>query len=198
MLIDNLITTWGELAPNELDSGPDEMNLAVFVINCLNKRGWSWNLAYDSGHGFTVTVEDGNETYPYPTLLSTLLTAYLTALAVRRPVKKGTHWRHYKGGLMEVAETATWAGPDLMRKDIKRFPAYISYLGDFVLEESFYSSVELVKNAAGTCFYIAKRDYGERIFYQHDSNSWARPIGNFLGLTDDGLLRFVEESNETN
>jgi hypothetical protein len=195
-MIDNLITTWAVLAPNEFDSGPDEMNLVVFVINCLSNRGWSWNLAYDSGHGFTVTVEDGPETYPYPTLLSTLLTAYLTALAVRRPVKEGTHWRHYKGDLVEVVATAKWAGPDLMRKDIKRFPAYISYLGDFVLEESFYSRVNLVKNTDGTCLYIANRDYGERVFYQHHGRNWARPIGDSLGLTQDGQLRFVEENND--
>ena len=196
-MIDNLITTWGELAPNEFDSGPDEMNLVVFVINCLNKRGWSWNLAYDSGHGFfTVAVEDGPETYPYPTLLSTLLTAYLTALAVRRPVKEGTHWRHYKGGLMEAEATAKWAGPDLRRKDIKRFPA--SYRGEFLLEENVFGTVPLIMSSIhpGAYAYIANRDYGERVFYNHEEENWARPIGDFLGLTQDGQLRFVEENNE--
>ena len=194
-MIDNLITTWGELAPNEFDSGPDEMNLVVFVINCLSNRGWSWNLAYDSGHGFTATVEDDHETTG-PTILSTLLTAYLTALAVRRPVKKGTHWSHYEGDLMEVEATAKWAGPDLSRKNLERFPA--SCRGEFLLEEKVFGSVPLIVSTIkpGAYAYIANRDYGERVFYQHDGRNWARPIGDFLGLTQDGLLRFVEENND--
>ena len=194
-MIDNLIKTWGELAPNELDSGPDEMNLVIFVINCLKERGWSWNLAYDSGHGFTATVEDDHETYPCPTLLSTLLTAYLKALAVRRPIKQGTHWRHYKGDLMEVEATAKWAGPDLIQDYIQRLPEYTS-CGNFVLEES-PDSLNVVKNTDGTCLYLlASLDYGERVFYRHDGRNWARPIGDFLGLAQDGLLRFVEENND--
>jgi hypothetical protein len=195
-MIDNLITTWGELAPNEFDSGPDEMNLVVFVINCLSNRGWSWNLSGDSGARFTVTVEDGNETYPYPTLLSTLLTAYLTALAVRRPVKEGTHWRHYKGDLVEVVATAKWAGPDLRRKDLKKFPA--SCRGEFLLEENVFGTVPLIVSTikTGAYAYIANQDYGERVFYQHHGRNWARPICDFLGLTQDGQLRFVEENND--
>jgi hypothetical protein len=195
MLIDNLINTWVELAPNEFDSGPDEMNLVVFVINCLNKRGFSWNLAYDSGHGFTATVENGPETTG-PTILSTLLTAYLTALAVRRPVNQGTHWSHYKGGLMEVEAAAKWAGPDLTRKNLERFPA--SCRGEFLLEEKVFVSVPLIVSTIkpGVYAYIANRNYGERVFYQHDPRNWARPIGDFLGLTQDGQLRFVEDSHE--
>jgi hypothetical protein len=194
-MIDNLIKTWGELAPNELDSGPDEMNLVIFVINCLKERGWSWNLAYDSGHGFTATVEDDHETYPCPTLLSTLLTAYLKALAVRRPIKQGTHWRHYKGDLMEVEATAKWAGPDLIQDYIQRLPEYTS-CGNFVLEENCHFVITLIKDADGQYHYIAPNDFGKRVFYHHDFQNWARPIGDFLGLTQDGQLRFVEENND--
>jgi hypothetical protein len=193
MLIEGLLKTWGELAPNELASGPDEMNLVIFVINCLNKRGWSWNLAYDSEVRFIATVENGPET-TYPTALEALLSAYLTALAVRRPITQGTRWRHYKGGLMEVAETAAWAGTDLRQEYIKRLPEYTS-CGNFVLEASCYW-LNLVKIAGGTCLYLAHRDYGEGVFYRHDGRNWARPICDFLGLTQDGQLRFVEDSYE--
>jgi hypothetical protein len=193
MLIDNLINTWGELAPNEVSkSGYISVNLQDF----MDKRGWSWTLAHDLGCGFTATVENGPETYPYPTLIEALLSAYLTALAARRPVNQGTHWRHYKGGLMEVAETAKWAGPDLVRKDLERFPA--SYRGEFLLEEQVFVTAPLIMSTIkpGAYAYIANRDYGERVFYRHDDSNWARPIGDFLGLTQDGLLRFVEESND--
>jgi hypothetical protein len=195
-MIDNLIKTWGELAPNELDSGPDEMNLVIFVINCLNTRGWSWNLAYDSGHGFTATVEDDHET-TCPTLLSTLLTAYLTALAVRRPIKQGTHWRHYKGGLMEVVGAAHWCKSAATEEDIEPLPKDMLYRGAFILEESLSGTIHLIQYVKAKYFsYIANRNYGERVFYHHGFQNWARPIGDFLGLTQDGLLRFVEESNE--
>jgi len=194
-MLDNLINTWQLLAPNEIDSGPDEMNVVIFVINCLKKRGWSWSLSCDSGVEFTATVEDDRqrvfETNPYQTSIEALLTAYLEALAGNRPIKKGAHWQHYKGDLVEVVATAKWGGAVRFRDD---FPS----LGDFVLEEGFYPPVELVETASGTCLYIshANRNYGERIFYQHDSNNWARPIGDFLGLTDDGRLRFVEGNHE--
>jgi hypothetical protein len=193
MLIDNLITTWGELAPNEAS---EPGYISVGIQNCLNKRGWSWNLSGDSGVRFIATVENGPETYPYPTLTEALLTAYLTALAVQRPVKQGTHWRHFKGGLMDVEATAKWAGPDLMRKDIERFPA--SYRGEFLLEENVFVTVPLIMSTIkpGAYAYIANRDYGERVFYRHDPRNWARPICDFLGLTQDGQLRFVEESHE--
>jgi hypothetical protein len=176
------------------------MNLVIFVINCLNKRGWSWNLAYDSGHGFTATVEDDHET-TCPTLLSTLLTAYLTALAVQRPVNQGTHWRHYKGDLVEVVATAKWAVADFTEGDLEEFLAskYISSQGKFALEEKIFSQVLLITTKKpGAYAYIAIRDYGERVFYRHDGRNWARPIGDFLRLTQDGQLRFVEENNETN
>jgi hypothetical protein len=198
MMLDNLINTWQLLAPVELPEPAFlDYRYVGYIQNCINKRGWSWSLSCESGVRFTATIENAPETYPYPTPTEALMTAYLTALAVRRPIKQGTHWRHYKGGLMEVAETAEWAGLDLTKEHIVRFPQYISSLGEFLLEESFYPSVELVKNAAGTCFYIANRDYGERIFYQHDSNNWARPISDFLGLTQDGLLRFVEGNDKS-
>jgi hypothetical protein len=198
MLIDNLIKTWGELAPNELDSGPDEMNL-----NCLNKRGWSWSLSCDSGVRFTATVEDGLqrvfETWPYPTALEALLTAYLTALAARRPIKQGTHWRHYKGGLMEVVGAAHWCGSAATEEDIEPLPKDMLYRGAFILEESLSGTTHLIQYVEAKYFsYIANRDYGERVCYHHDFQNWARPIGDFLGLTQDGLLRFVEESHETN
>jgi hypothetical protein len=184
MLIDNLITTWRELAPNEARKFG---HISVNIQSFMETRGWSWRLSGDSGARYIATVEDGPETYPYPTPTEALMTAYLTALAVRRPVKQGTHWRHYKGGLMEVAETATWAGTDLRQE-------YTS-CGNFVLEASCYW-LNLIKNTDGTCLYLANRDYGELVFYRHDGRNWARPIGDFLGLTQDGQLRFVEESHE--
>jgi hypothetical protein len=95
---------------------------------------------------------------------------------------------------MEVEATAKWAGPDLMRKDLVKFP----YRGEFYLEENVFGTVPLIMSTikAGAYAYIANRDYGERVFYQHDGRNWSRPICDFLGLTQDGQLRFVEENDE--
>jgi hypothetical protein len=192
-MIDNLITTWVELAPCEVS---EPVHISVNIQNCLDKRGWSWNLSGDSGVRFTATVENGPKTYPYPTSIEALLTAYLTALAVRRPVKEGTHWRHYKGDLVEVVATAKWAGKCLTQQDIKVFPKYISAVEDFLVEENCHFVITLIKDADGQYHYIAPNDFGKRVFYNHEEGNWARPIGDFLGLTQDGQLRFVEENNE--
>ena len=194
MLIDNLITTWVELAPCEVS---EPVHINVNIQNCLDKRGWSWNLSGDSGVRFTATVENGPETYPYPTSIEALLSAYLAALAVRRPVKQGTHWRHYKGTSVEVVGNAHWCGSAATEEDIEPLPKDMLYRGAFILEESLSGTIHLIQYVEAKYFsYIANRNYGERVFYHHDFQNWARPISDFLGLTDDGLLRFVEENDD--
>jgi hypothetical protein len=196
MLIDNLITTWRELAPNEARKfGPISVNIQSF----METRGWSWRLSGDSGARYIATVENGNETYPYPTPTEALMTAYLAALAVRRPIKQGTHWKHYKGASVEVVGNAHWCGSAATEEDIEPLPKDMLYRGAFILEESLSGTINLIQYVEAKYFsYIANRNYGERVFYHHDFQNWARPIGDFLGLTQDGLLRFVEENNETN
>jgi hypothetical protein len=192
-MIDNLINTWAVLAPGEWPDFGD-LNFNIYIQNCINNRGWSWGLICNMGVRFIATVENGPETYPYPTPTDALLTAYLTALAVRRPIKQGTHWRHYKGDLVEVVATAKWAGKCLTQQDIKVFPKYISAVEDFLVEENCHFVITLIKDADGQYHYIAPNDFGKRVFYNHEEENWSRPIGDFLGLTQDGQLRFVEDS----
>ena len=178
MLENNLIKTWGMLAPDEV----------LEPETCINKRGWSWNLSSDSGTQFIASVEGGPDTYSYPTANEALLSAYLTALAVRREIKSDTHWRHYKGSSVEVVGAAHWCGSAATEEGIAPL-----HRGAFILEES-PGTIHLIQYVEAKYFsYIANRSYGERVCYHHGFQNWARPIGDFLGLTPDGRLRFVEE-----
>jgi len=179
------------LAPTELPEATDlDSFYDGYLQNCLKRRAWSWCVSGDLGEKFSATVNDGPESVACSPL-EALLAAYLLDLAVRRPIKDGGNWRHFKGASVEVAGAANWCGSAATEEDIEPLPKHMSYRGAFRVEES-PGIIHLIQHVEAKYFsYIADRSYGERVCYHHGSQNWARAIGNFLGLTPDGRLRFA-------
>jgi hypothetical protein len=187
-MLENLIKTWAMLAPTELPEATDpDFRYVGYLQECLNKREWSWCVSGDLGERFSAKVNDGPESVACSPL-EALLAAYLRDLAVRRPIKDGGTWRHFKGTSVEVVGAAHWCGSAATEEGIAPL-----HRGAFILEES-PGTIHLIQYVEAKYFsYIADRSYGERVCYHHGFQNWARPIGDFLALTPDGRLRFVEE-----
>jgi hypothetical protein len=212
-MLENLLKTWAVLAPDELeikDGGEYILSKTVgwniypetvliydsffeeaYTINtlqgylqrCIEARDeWDWMIVSGSNSKklkvFDATVfVDGKEFLStYSTAHEALLTAYMTALAMQRPVTQGS-WKHADGDIYWVTDTHEWSGH-----------GFYSFLN----EDWSYSLVEdkNIKIQMSSSNYNANKDYGDRAFYDGDSGKWARLTSSFLGLKDDGRLRF--------
>jgi hypothetical protein len=205
-MLENLLKTWAKLAPDEIEAKESgeyalskiaEWNIyssffeEAYTINtlqgylqrCIEARDeWDWMIVSGSNSKklkvFDVTVfVDGKEFLStYSTAHEALLAAYMTALAMQRPVTQGS-WKHADGDIYRVTDTHEWSGH-----------GFYSFLN----EDWSYLIVEdkNIKIQMSSSNYNASQDYGDRVFYDGDSGKWARLTSSFLGLKDDGRLRF--------
>jgi hypothetical protein len=158
----------------------DKAKLQAYIQQCIEARDeWDWLIVSGSNSkklkvsDATVFVDGKEFLSTYSTAHEALLTVYMTALAMQRPITQGP-WKHADGNIYEVLGNSDW----------------INYEGahsfcDFALEE-----LPSIKIAFKGGKYYSSKDYGDRVFYDGDSGKWARLKDSFLGLKDDGRLRF--------
>jgi hypothetical protein len=207
MMPENLLETWSKLAPNEciltdinkltydlggelacsplLTDPHDKWKIQGYIQECIEARGWGWDIgnyfglkSISSGSEIWVSAEkkitiEGQ--YRIPPFRS-LLAAYLTAIADQRPITQGP-WKHADGDIYWVTDAHKWSGH-----------GFYSFLNEdwlYLLEEHPNIKIQMLSNN-----YNASQDYGDRVFCDGDSGKWARLKDSFLGLKDDGRLRF--------
>jgi hypothetical protein len=219
MMIKNLLKTWQILAPNEVKYVNDTLYLLNSIeegIACIGQgllpheqdalqgyiqrgiqdRGWWWKCSKQvmySATIFLIEEEDMVKHGAESSLVETLLTAYLTALAAQRPITQG-QWQHFKGDVVKVKSTATWTTHKI-HSDFLGNSAAIEELPD----EKIQVHLSIDDADYQRWGYRASKDYGERVIYiERNGKRWARKTEDFLGLVDakhpehEGLLRFME------
>jgi hypothetical protein len=137
----------------------------------------------------TIYIAKKQYTVQGDSIVESLLTAYLMALAAQRPITTG-QWRHFKGDAVGVRAV----------ESLTSHPLFDFFDRDHYMEESpeVRVTLRLAIDDAQTLGYHASEDYGDLVFYRHDGKNWARKTEDFLGLVDakhpehEGLLRFVE------
>lgn len=174
-----LLSTWEKLAPDERNSY--YIGESPF-LDLITKRKLDLRLEYEMDlcrftlRGYRQSVGE-HEDY-----LLALFYAYIGVLAKEREVKAGK-WKHYKGGEYEVIGTAkrSMALPsnNLTAYKVEEYPEHSLFL-----DGGYY--------CAETCTHL-----GTRVFYHGTTGRWARKVDDFLGLTDDGRLRFEYVGEET-
>jgi hypothetical protein len=215
-MLENLLQTWEILAPGEINydhsvniftfgEGTNyqmgasltwiESNfysqrcLQGYIQQCIEARDeWDWLIVSGSNSKklkvFDATVfVDGKEFLStYSTAHEALLSAYMTALAMQRPVTQGP-WKHADGDKYQVECCCPWANRGIDRQ---------SYAPRYKIEEQpdMEAQPYLKDYADFKWVYRANKDYGDRVFYHGNSGRWARLTDSFLGLKDDGRLRF--------
>jgi hypothetical protein len=203
-MLENLLKTWAKLAPDEWPRDYpkdatkdgykysqiikarfwlDQDNLQFqdllqgYIQQCISARGWRWKTGNVTGHHWALVwiLEENISTLSSSpdSWIKPLLESYLKALADQRPITQGP-WKHADGNIYEVVGNSDW----------------INYEGahsfcDFALEE-----LPSIKIAFKGGKYYSSKDYGDRVFYHGNSGRWARLTNSFLGLKDDGRLRF--------
>jgi hypothetical protein len=216
MMLKNSLKTWQILAPNEVKYVNDTLYLLNsieegiacieqgllpyeqdvlqgYLQRCIEAREWVSSLRiFPDGHAIgRVWVDDEDETDYTKSLkapVNALLTAYLAALAAQRPITTG-RWQHFKGDCVPVKAIAHWNGQQLDSSSIA---------AKYKAEESTENLLQLTLKGEKDWSYRASRNFGDRVFYVHNGDGWARATENFLGLVDakhpdhEGLLRFVE------
>jgi hypothetical protein len=209
-MLENLLKTWEILAPGEINYDPSvniftfgegtnyqmgasltwiESNfysqrcLQGYIQKCIEARDeWDWMIVSGSNSKklkvFDATAfVDGKEFLStYSTAHEALLTAYMTALAMQRSITQG-QWKHADGDIYWVTDTHEWSGHG--------FYSFLNEDWSYSLEE--HSNIKIQMSSSN---YNASQDYGDRVFYDGDSGKWARLTHSFLGLKDDGRLRF--------
>jgi hypothetical protein len=189
--------TWVTVKPclDELDA------LLGYIQRCIEARKWSFNLLSDLDsdyprRGFAAEIyQIGVEVHGKAiadSLNLALLTAYLSALAARRPVTEG-RWQHFKGGEINVGYSAKWNGRTIDSS---------SLASCFMVEEVEECSDD--KTQPVLCLkdeswsYRASKDHGDRVFYIHGNQRRAKCKESFLALVgfeypeSRGLLRYVK------
>jgi hypothetical protein len=206
-MLENLLKTWAVLAPDEIkieDGGEYILSKTVdwniypegvliydsffeeaytidtlqgYIQRCISAREWRWKTGNATGHHWSLVwiLEENISTLSTSpdSWIKPLLESYLKALADQRSIVQGP-WKHADGDIYEVVGNASWL------KDEGFAPYY-----NFALEES-----PEIKISFGYDEYYASQDYGDRVFYYGNSGQWARLTDSFLGLKDDGRLRF--------
>lgn len=173
--------------------------LQGYIQRCLKARGWAYKVGFDNNSSdFYAFVHAIPYSITADSIHQSLLTAYLTALAAQRTITHGK-WQHFKGDVVDVVNYGPWEGLGITGGVLLHAEAT-----SFDLEESPDVKVFLHEYDDGSCDYSPfvegqfERDYGDRVFYFHDGNRWARKTEDFLGLVgpehpdSEGLLRFVE------
>jgi hypothetical protein len=206
-MLENLLKTWAVLAPDEIeieDGGEYILSKTVgwniypegvliynsffeeaytvdtlqgYIQRCISAREWRWKTGNVTGHHWSLVwiLEENISTLSSSpdSWINPLLESYLKALADQRPITPG-RWKHADGDIYEVVGSSDW----------------INYEGaysfcDFALEE--FPSIKIAFKGGK---YYASQNYGDRVFYYGNSGQWARLKYSFLGLKDDGRLRF--------
>jgi hypothetical protein len=217
-MLENLLKTWTILAPDEIEakesgeyalSKTAEWNIyssffeEAYTINtlqgylqrCIEARKWDFEIRGLSGY-LNGRLVDGVAEYSYcasiqgplvqcsekGTPLEALLTCHLEMLSSQRPITPG-QWKHADGGKYQVECCCLWASRGIDRQ---------SYAPRYKIEEQpdMEAQPYLKDYADFKWVYRANKDYGDRVFYDGDSGKWARLTSSFLGLKDDGRLRF--------
>jgi hypothetical protein len=209
-MLENLLKTWAVLAPDEIkieDGGEYILSKTVdwniypegvliydsffeeaytidtlqgYIQRCISARGWRWKTGNVTGHHWALVwiLEENISTLSSSpdSWIKPLLESYLKALADQRAITQGK-WKHADGDIYWVTDAHEWSGH-----------GFYSFLN----EDWLYSLEEHpnIKIQMSSSNYNASQNYGDRVFYDGDSGKWARLTDSFLGLKDDGRLRF--------
>jgi hypothetical protein len=209
-MLENLLKTWAVLAPDELeikDGGEYILSKTVgrniypetvliydsffeeaytidtlqgYIQRCINARGWRWKTGNVTGYHWALVwiLEENISTLSSSpdSWIKPLLESYLKALAGQRPITQG-QWKHADGDIYWVTDAHEWSGHG--------FYSFLNEDWSYSLEE--HPNIKIQMSSSN---YNASQDYGDRVFYDGDSGKWARLTSSFLGLKDDGRLRF--------
>jgi hypothetical protein len=219
-MLENLLETWSKLAPDELEldkfgccslaktrewhwiypcgivfeyivyqEKKDIDTLQGYLQQCIEARKWGYEIRGLSGY-LNGRLVDGVAEYSYcasiqgplvqcsekETIVEALLTCYLEMLSYQRAITQG-HWKHADGDIYWVTDAHEWSGHG--------FYSFLNEDWSYSLEE--HPNIKIQMSSSN---YNASQDYGDRVFYDGDSGKWARLKYSFLGLKDDGRLRF--------